>query len=481
MRVALCSFATLCLLAGLLALAGCGGSSDDFAPPASVVTTAETVDYLAWSEYAANPVVDPGVEIYYPSVIYDGSTYSMWASCNGVSMFTSSDGISWSAGATCTGLPPAAHHVQVIANPDTGNYEMWYWTGTIYSIAGLGHAVSSDGVNWTGAGACAQLPAPNRLVTGVNPTRGTYGPCQVFYNSGGLATLDPENPFANKYVMYYDQTSGGTETIGLAASADGITWGVPSALEGQPVLGLGPAGSWDSKYATYCSIMEDAAGYHMYYSGGAFRAHEGIGYAYSADGISWAKAADPIFHISDGVAWRVNRCYTPSIVVVDGEAQMIFTGDGSEGRCVGLATLALEEPDTAPPAVVLNSPDPASLWPPNHKSVSVSLGGSVTDDGSGVARAWLAIGDEYGELDEVIDVTELLNADGAFATNIDLTAWREGNDKDGRVYTISLCAVDVAGNQAVAVSRDVVVPHDQGKQQQVQAGNTNQSGKGGKK
>lgn len=53
---------------------------------------------------------------------------------------------------------------------------------------------------------------------------GSYGPIDVFYNATGSNGLDDANVWNNKFVMYYDGTTGAFEEIGLAYSTDGILW-----------------------------------------------------------------------------------------------------------------------------------------------------------------------------------------------------------------------------------------------------------------
>ena len=66
----------------------------------------------------------------------------------------------------------------------------------------------------------------------------------------------------------------------------------------------------------------------MWYSGGDGRADHGIGYAFSTDSINWTRDLDnPIFHKTDGVAWRDNRTYTPMVI----DDEMWFTGVSSAG------------------------------------------------------------------------------------------------------------------------------------------------------
>lgn len=117
------------------------------------------------------------------------------------------------------------------------------------------------------------------------------------------------------------------------------------------------------------------------------------------------------------------------------------------------------EHDGIPPSVRLNSPSPAVLWPPNLRPVAVTISGNVVDEQSGVDSAWLVVDDEYDELDDAIQITELLDENGDFEVEIELIASREGTDFDGRHYEISLHAVDKAGNEAEPVSVVVWVPH----------------------
>jgi hypothetical protein len=113
------------------------------------------------------------------------------------------------------------------------------------------------------------------------------------------------------------------------------------------------------------------------------------------------------------------------------------------------ATLKLDK--TAP--IVNITANPGTLWPPNHKMVDVMIGGSATDSQAGIASTTFKVTDEYKTVEPVIT---------NFNTTIKLEASREGGDKDGRIYTISVTAKDQADNTATS-SATVVCPHDQGK------------------
>ena len=94
--------------------------------------------------------------------------------------------------------------------------------------------------------------------------------------------------------------------------------------------------------------------------------------------------------------------------------------------------------------------DPSILWPPNNNMVDVFIDGSASDDSSGISDISFTVTDEYGIYEpEISD----------FGDIIQLEAWRDANDKNGRTYTITVTATDNEGNQSTA-STTVVCPHD---------------------
>lgn len=106
--------------------------------------------------------------------------------------------------------------------------------------------------------------------------------------------------------------------------------------------------------------------------------------------------------------------------------------------------------DKTPPVLNLST-DTNTLWPPNHKMADVTIGGNATDATSGIASVEFTVTDEYGTVQPSLS---------DFNSTIQLEAWREGTDKDGRHFTITAIAADAAGNKTTA-STTVLVPHDQ--------------------
>lgn len=276
--------------------------------------------YTNWTEYPTNPVFDPAERAYYPSILFDGTAYRLWYDDGTTTRYTTStDGINWAAGTLTTGLNPNARHPHV---EKIGiKYMIWYWDDSvsIYSINAIRTAESTDAINWTSDAVVTQVGTT--VVTGnagVDWNAGSYGVSDVFYKAGGSATIvapiNAATVWQNKFVMYYDGTTGGVEDTGLAVSNDGKNW---QGYNGgaAPVLNRGVSGAWDDGFATFSTVLNIGGTYYMWYSGGKVISGEGIGYAQSSDGLVWTKdVGNPFLHYTNGVPWRSTRTYTPMVI-----------------------------------------------------------------------------------------------------------------------------------------------------------------------
>jgi hypothetical protein len=116
-------------------------------------------------------------------------------------------------------------------------------------------------------------------------------------------------------------------------------------------------------------------------------------------------------------------------------------------------------PQTLPS--VTCSATPTTLWAPDGKPVTVTVSGMITA-GTQVILAngtTYAVTDEYGQVQP--SGTIALGVMGTYSFGVPLIAARNGDDLDGRTYTINVTASDAIGN--VGSCSDVVtVPHDQG-------------------
>jgi hypothetical protein len=114
---------------------------------------------------------------------------------------------------------------------------------------------------------------------------------------------------------------------------------------------------------------------------------------------------------------------------------------------------------TAP--VITAVPNPAMIWPPNGRTVSVTVSGRIRDEsGINPNSAQYALTDSYGQVQSTGNIT--LTGDGSYSFVIALPAVRRDADKVGRIFTIVVSATDLAGNSG-STTVLVTVPHDQGK------------------
>src|SRR5262249_40544278 len=115
------------------------------------------------------------------------------------------------------------------------------------------------------------------------------------------------------------------------------------------------------------------------------------------------------------------------------------------------AIASLTVGDQTPPAITGAGVDKETLWPPDHQMVDVTVS-YLASDNCGIATVGLSVSsnesNDNGESDwEIID-----------EHHVRLRAERNGNG-DGRIYSITITAVDSHGNISTQIVT-VNVPHD---------------------
>jgi beta-1,2-mannobiose phosphorylase / 1,2-beta-oligomannan phosphorylase len=161
-----------------------------------------------------------------------------------------------------------------------GGYRMWVSWRPQKAIAVV---KSDDGLRWS---------HPPQLALGPNPASGWEDEVNrpvVVENHG-------------RYLMWYTGQAHGHSAIGLATSPDGVTW---IRTTNQPVLLADQP--WE-KVATMCPHViwdTDQHQYRMWYSAGDQYEPDAIGYATSADGLTWTKDPNnPIFRPDPKILWE---------------------------------------------------------------------------------------------------------------------------------------------------------------------------------
>lgn len=116
--------------------------------------------------------------------------------------------------------------------------------------------------------------------------------------------------------------------------------------------------------------------------------------------------------------------------------------------------------DRTGPVIHSVTASPNVLWAPNHKMMPVAVSANVTDNCSAVTWTVTAVGsDEPANGTGDGDTEPDSSITGGHAVN--LRAERAGSG-DGRIYTITIVAMDAAGNRTTG-STTVSVPHSQSK------------------
>lgn len=94
----------------------------------------------------------------------------------------------------------------------------------------------------------------------------------------------------------------------------------------------------------------------------------------------------------------------------------------------------------------------------NKKPLTFAFSGNISSlTGCTTEKAYYSLTDEYGELDETKPLE--LDESGNFNISVDVIASRKGNDKDGRLYTVSFGADNEVGT-TVGGEQRIIISHD---------------------
>ena len=113
--------------------------------------------------------------------------------------------------------------------------------------------------------------------------------------------------------------------------------------------------------------------------------------------------------------------------------------------------------DLTNPTVELTA-NPSAIWPPTGRMTNVSINGTGADAGSGLSLVSYVVTDEYGMSLSIVD-RSLTGNSANWLESLSIEASRNGEDRDGRLYTVVATATDVAGRTSTSTVT-VVILHD---------------------
>ncbi len=265
----------------------------------------------------------------------------------------------------------------------------------------------------------------------------------------------------------------------LAGSPEGPPPPLPSVRwvkhSGNPVLDVGPAGSWDAAAVGLPSVLAVDGGYMMWYSGGGAASERlRIGLATSSDGLGWQKSPNgPVLAAGPAGSWDSGVVTAPAVLYHDGLYRMWYRGTDDPVTYLGAAIGYATSPDglrwtksAANPVLTAGAAgawDGEMLW---SASVIAEAGGykmwysarnagrwrigyATSPDGSAWTKAGapvLDLGPAGAWDDATVYYPSVVRSDGAYRM------WYTGFD--GSRYRIGAAT----SSDGVAWTRDPVVP-----------------------
>ena len=245
----------------------------------------------------------------------------------------------------------------------------------LYSRGDPGSGISAAGV-WSipatnielGPQIWDQNPVANPILTagGTFDTTGINDPCAIVYSG--------------KVFLFYGAYTDTTSNVGLATSADGLTFakvngdgdinvggGSPGAVVGQDgLIHLFVSGPYNGGYALYHIVANDETGqnfphngtlalaptgnpgdfdqlsvntprlwyeapyYYMTYCGGSMQDYpEGLGLVRSTDLVNWTRYGPPILMRGPSGEWDGGGVWAPSQVLLNGKRYLFYEGCGT--------------------------------------------------------------------------------------------------------------------------------------------------------
>ncbi len=239
---------------------------------------------------------------------------------------------------------------RVVLKEGPNSYRMWYEACPAGNRATVGYAASTDGLVWEKEGEVLSPSEP--------------------WESGPKGEISPNSILVEDglYRMWYHSIGEDRKRrIGYAWSLDGVNW----TKHPEPVLDVGPEGSWEDLHIAEPRVFGEEEGYILFYMGMPEGARSyGLGIARSAEGVHWAKdPRNPVFG-EGSQGWPGGWFAGPGIVLDGSVFRMWYAG--GDGNSLHYA----ESADGV--TWTFGSHNPVLRPSPDPSAPDVSLGDSVS-------------------------------------------------------------------------------------------------------
>ena len=313
------------------------------AVPGFFTHVGEIVPHGAGSDWDSR-YTDPGAVVYANGAFHIlRNGFKGWPASVQIGYVTSTDGLTWTEPSADPVLHTddvpyagvAALASSVLVEPD-GTWVLYFYTW------------ETSGSNPPSRIGRATAPEPSGPWT-VDPEPVLVPGRAGAWDSQQVLAPDVFHAADGSYVMYFSGVSGsGRQAIGRATSPDGVVWtkyddpattDAPGA-ESDPVFTRSANGEWDAGWVHQPRVFQIEDGtWVMVYRGvaGGNPSDMALGYATSADGLTWVRAAaNPILKATDVPSaqyfWFTNALYH------DGTLYLFWEVDRSQKTSIFLAT-----------------------------------------------------------------------------------------------------------------------------------------------
>jgi len=333
---------------------------------------AQWTKYSGNPVFSGTPGEWDAIDVANSSLIYDGMIYKMWyvghdSSIWQIGYAESQNGIDdWQKNSQPVIKPDSTagwdnKKEMEVAHPsvlytDGKGYEMWYAVISYKWQEGsdrfrLRYAISSDGNAWN--------IYPEYVLKGTDGS----------WDSGGMSRGISVIHTGEGYKMWYTGVDNlNNWGIGYATSTDGLHWNkYPNNENPTPVIT--PTKWWEKNWLSYPNVFYDGQTYHMWYTATKENTADSVIYAFSSDGIHWEKPENqnPVLTLGPSGSFDGVFIVSPFVLKQGNIYKMWYSGAGPQGWKIGYAENIIPTPTPTPLQYLILLPGLGASW--NHEAM----------------------------------------------------------------------------------------------------------------
>lgn len=249
----------------------------------------------------------------------------------------------------------------VVTTAIAGTTDLYVNPGAVIEANGALHMFPNSFSAWPG-----RVVVPH--LTSGDGTTWTLDAAATPLDSDDFELADPGIDVSTGYVaddgtwvLFYETVSATKAWVVARITGPGPQG--PWSVEDKPVLAAGAAGTFDAGGVQWPSVIRIAGRWAMYYAGvdAVGSRHGAIGVAFSDDGITWTKQAEPVLQASE--PWELGSLDRPRVVETPTGLVMLYAGFDLNQRGLATSTDGITWTKVPGPNIVQSAfPGPGAAW-----------------------------------------------------------------------------------------------------------------------